>query len=72
MPKNWRLYISANSYTVKQARDLVVWLVSKGTDKTKAYIIAARKYKIDDWHEVQKAYNQYIKSFQMKLPIDNK
>lgn len=72
MPKDWKLFTPANPYTVKQARDLAVWLISKGKEKTTAYIIASKKYGIDNWHEVQKSYNQYVKAQQMKLPIDNK
>lgn len=56
------------NYQKKQAFKLARWLLEEqGVKKPKAYIIAAKKYKLDNWHDVQKLYNLYVRSRQQKL-----
>jgi hypothetical protein len=56
------------NYNVAQAFKLARWLIeAKGKKRTTAYIIAARKHDVDNWHEVQKVYNLYLKERQLKL-----
>lgn len=51
-----------------EAGELARWLIEEqGCDHKKAYIIAARKFGIENWHDVQKYYNQEVKTKQLEL-----
>lgn len=53
---------------LKKASELAGWLIKeKGVVKKTAYLIASRKYKIENWHLVQKYYNENIKTKQIEL-----
>lgn len=54
--------------TLQQAARLAKWLIEvKGKDPTTAYVIAKNKYKLENWHDVQKYYNQNLKDKQLKI-----
>lgn len=53
---------------ISQAGELARWLIEEnGCAPTKAYIIASRKFHIENWHDIQKFYNQELKIKQLRL-----
>ena len=51
-----------------KAVSLARWLIEeKGRRKTSAYIIAARKFDVLNWHDVQKQYNAHLPKQQSLL-----
>lgn len=52
---------------IQKAVSLAKWLIEqKGVIKKTAYIIASRKFKIENWHDIQKGYNE-LKPEQLKI-----
>ena len=53
---------------LEDAGRLAQWLIEKkGIALKTAYIIGARKFKIENWHDVQKYYDQQLKPKQLSL-----
>lgn len=53
---------------LRKAAKLAKWLLEeKKADLPGPYIIAARKYKIVNWHDVQRYYNQHLKDQQLRI-----
>jgi hypothetical protein len=60
--------MDAFDLTLQKAADLAGWLIQeKGVKRKQAYIIASRKYKIENWHLIQKYFNTKIKTKQLEL-----
>ena len=71
--QGYRNRLRQEAQALHKAFDLARWLIEeKGKNRTTAYIIGARKFGIENWHDVQKEYNKWLASRQQTLFKEDK